>query len=150
MLSYPMALATDATVEMVRQALADVMEVPRDGALVRGALRALVADVAHPITAEVYADLLGRPATARVLFSVENKESEEAYSEGRRRLAVVAATLAELLDAEACLTFQQDRVVMRRTGGELVLFDWFPEWTEPGLREALPGTVRVTGEDGNF
>lgn len=150
MLDFPMALATDQPVPVVGEVLADVMGVPRDGALVRGALSAVVATVDHPVTAQTYGELLGRPATVRVLFSVENKGEEGAYRDGRRRLAVVAAELAVRLEAEACLTFQLDRVVMRRTGGELVLYDWFPEWSEVEVRDAVPSPVRMTDESGDL
>lgn len=151
-----MALAAAASVETVSDVLADVLGVPRDGALVRGTLRAVVATVEHPVPAETYSELLGRPATARVLFSVENKTDEAAYREGRLRLAVVAADLAVRLDAEACLTFQLDRVAMRRTGGQLVLVDWFPEWTEPDVRSAVEALgppsppTRVTSGSGEL
>lgn len=150
MLDFPMALATAAGVDDVRGVLADVLGVPRDGDLVRGTLRGLVADVDHPVTAATYGELLGRPAAARVVLSVENKTDELAYREGRRRLAVVAADLAGRLDAEACLTFQLDRVVMRRTGGELVLYSWFPEWADPDVRASITAPVRVTDEPGDL
>lgn len=150
MLSYPMALATDEPVEVVADVLADVLGVPRGGVLVAGALEAVVRTLDHPLTVETYSELLGRPASARVVFFVENKIDMHECREGRRRLATAAAELAVRLDAEACLTFQLDRVVMRRTGGGLVLFSWFPEWSEPAVRGALRGPVSVTDEAGRL
>ncbi|MFS0699369.1 SitI3 family protein [Cellulomonas sp. 179-A 4D5 NHS] len=150
MIDFPMALAADEPVTVVAQVLADVLGVPRGDALAVGALGAVVRTLDHPLTVETYDELLGRPATARVLFSVENKTDGESYREGRRRLATVAAELAVRLDAEACLTFQLDRVVMRRTGGELRLFAWFPEWSEPAVLGALRGPIAVTDEAGHL
>ena len=150
MFNYPMALATDEPVEVVADVLADVLGVPRGGALVVGALEAQVRTLDHPITFEVYSEALGRPADVRVLFFVENKTGDDAWREAKLRLATVAAELAVRLDAEACLTFENERVVMRRTGGGLVLFSWFPQWSDPAVRGALRGPVSVTDEAGRL
>lgn len=152
MLDYPMALRTDLPIDAVR---AEVRS--RTDALVgslglpAGVLSAAVADVDHPVTSEVYAELLGAPATCRVLLSVENKVDDEAvYQAARRAMCVLAAGVAVATDAEACLTFQLDRVVMRRRGGRLELLEWFPEWRDGQVLADLGSPYTVTSEDGHL
>lgn len=153
MLDYPMALRTDrplpAVREEVRTASAALIEAL---ALGPGMLRADVHDVDHPVTAEVYAELLGgAPATCRVMLSVENKTEDEAqYLAARGAMAVLAAQVAHRTDADACLTFQLDRVVMRRRDGRLELLDWFPQWAEPDVLARVPQPYVVTSEDGRL
>lgn len=149
MLSYPMALRSQHPLDEVEQAARGVLGVPsHDGEPVAGALRVAVRDVDHPVTAEVYRDLLGEPASCRVLWYVENKGDEEAYGTARRLMAVSAAELARRLDAEATLTFQLDRVVMRRQRGSLSLYRWFPEWQDPDVQSALREPFVLTDDDG--
>lgn len=152
MLDYPMAVRSAQDIPQVRARLGQILGVvvPADGVLVQGALAARVVDVEHPVTTETYGDLLGTPATCRVLWSVENKLDEAAYQEGRRRMAVCATVLADQLDAEVCLTFQLDRVVMRRQGGVLDLLDWFPEWSDAEVLAQVPRPCRVVSDEGRL
>ena len=146
-----MAVRSAHALPDVVAAVAEVLDAPVSGAtVVSDGLQALVATVEHPVTAETYAEILGMPATCRVLWSVENKTGEEVFTQGRRRLAVAAAQLAVRLDAEACLTFELEKVVMRRRGGVLTLHSWFPEWSEATVQAALPQPFELTDDAGRL
>jgi hypothetical protein len=152
MLDYPMAVSSDHDLADATACVAQVLGLPRTtaGTLAVGALSALVTSVDHPITAQVYRELLGEPATCRVLWSVDNKLAEPAYLDARRLLAVSAARVSYQLDARTCLTFQLDRVVMRRRGGVLLLNDWFPEWSDAEVLALLPRPFDVVADEGRL
>lgn len=151
MLDYPMAIRATASSAEIQQALSGVLNAPsEDGKVARGALTAGVRELQHPITQDVYAELLGFPATVGVTWWIDNKTGDQAYGDARTRLALAAPAVATQIDAEACLTHQLDRVVMRRRAGVLVLYSWFPEWHDPEIQAALPGPWEMTEDPGRL
>lgn len=150
MLTYPMGLRTGVPPGTAREVLRELSGlVPQpDGSLELDALTVTVGPVEGP--GSVYDDVLGEPADLEVVWSVDAKADDDAYARARRTMAVASAVLSVRLDATSCLTYQLDAAVLRRVGGELVLYDWFPEWREPDVLAALPGPVRRTGEPGRL
>jgi hypothetical protein len=103
-----------------------------------GALEITVAEIDHPIIQEISDKLLGRRATLRVLFDLDNKAEPAAYHEADKLMLLTAARLAVDLDAEACLSFQGEQVEMRRRSGELLIYMATGTWHYPEVLAALP------------
>lgn len=154
MIDFHLALATALDVPALRDLvlrLAGAEAATGDaGPVELPALTISVSAVDHPVTAEVLAEQLGRPATARVGFDVDNKDDADAYAAARVTMAVVAARVAVESDAEACLTFGLEHALLRRQGGVLTVYDWYPEWAYPQVTAALPGPWVVSSEDVRF
>lgn len=152
MFDYPLAVATTRDRVAVEGELWSVLAAARsDFAVSADVLSASVDGLESPISAELYADLLGVPATCRVTFHVDNKAGDgDDHLAAYPALCVAAVRLGEALDADTCLTFQLDRVVMRRRGGTLELFDWFRQWAEPEVLARLPQPYVVTAADGRL
>lgn len=152
MLDYPMAVATRHDLATVRDELADVVrDVVASFAVPEAVLSASARALTSPVSAQVHADLLGRPATCGVTFWVDNKATDDdGYLAAYPAVAVAAVRLGEALDAETCLTFQLDRVVMRRRAGRIEVHDWFPWWAEPAVAAALPADHVSTGDPGRL
>lgn len=150
MLGYSMALGTTVDLTAVRALAAALLGVEdnADGPLVSGGLQVLVTPVDEPLASEVYSDLLGLPATARVLMSVDNKVDDDDYLRANRAMLITAAQLAVQTDAEACLTFQLDHALMRRRSGVLYLYDWCTDWFEPEVQTQLPQPYTVAPDEG--
>ncbi len=147
-----MPIATRCGTAHVRRLL-DVLlaELSAELAVPRGVLSGSVGDVASPVSAGLYAELLGTPATCRVILHVDNKATDDdGYFAAYPALAVAAVRLSDAVDAEACLTYELDRVVMRRRGGRLELFDWFRPWGDPAVLERVPRPFVVTPQDGRL
>lgn len=151
MLDYTLLLATSASAELTEAVV--VSELARVGgpAVADGTLRGQLLPIEGPVSPGLFEEILGRPATARVYFGVKNKGSDQArYEEAQRRVGVVAAAVAAELDAEACLLFELEIVVFRRSKGELVLYDWFSRWRDPEVQAMLPEPFRMTSESGRL
>jgi hypothetical protein len=147
MLHYPMAIRADAAAAELPQVLSEMLDAPvENGDVTRGTLSVNIDDLEHPVSKEVFADILGVPATAGVDWWVDDKARDPA--DARILLAHTAPAFAARIDAEACLTYQLDQVVMRRRAGVLVLYSWFPEWHDPEIQAALPGPWEMTDDPG--
>jgi hypothetical protein len=121
-----------------------------DAQLVLPGLTVSVRDVGHPVSAQVLAEQLGVPATARVWLGVDNKLDERTYAAAREQMAVLAARLAVACDAEACLTFGLEHALLSRHAGALTLYDWFPEWSSPAVAAVLPRPWTLSSQDVRF
>jgi hypothetical protein len=86
---------------------------------------------------ELVGEMLGRPPLADVWFHLENKTDDDAFEDAQRRLLVTAVRLAVELDLEAVLAFQGDSVMMRRRRGQVVLYDEWPQWSDPAVLDRL-------------
>lgn len=151
MLHYPMAIRSTTSSSELDSTLSVVLGAPSEnGAVTLDAITAKVREIDHPITREICAELLGREATAEVDWWIDNKAGDAPYGDARRRLALAAPAVATQIDAEACLTYQLDQVVMRRRAGVLVLYSWFPEWHDPEIQAALPGPWEMTEDPGRL
>ena len=152
MIDYTLALATALDVDAVRDLARTLSGATQDAEsrLVLPGLTVTVRDVGHPVSAQVLAEQLGVPATARVWLGVENKLDEQTYASAREQMAVLAARLAVESDAEACLTFELEHALLRRHGGALTLYDWFPEWSAPAVVAALPAPWQLSSQDVRF
>jgi hypothetical protein len=153
MINFILALNCPGTPDHVRDILRAVVTgaaVDSDGRIHAGALTVHVRPVEHPITAEVLAEVLGMPANIQVGFAVNNKSDEPSYERAKAAMTVAAARLAVLADSEATLLYEHDHVFMRRAAGELILFDWWPQWSEPAIRAQLPVPWIMTSESGQL
>lgn len=152
MFGYEMGVSTGCSVDQVRAFVSTILGVPTrdDGSVVSGALRGTVSEVDHPVGKEVYADLLGVPATASVYLGVDNKVDDTDYLRADRAMLITAAQLAVQTDSEACLTLQLDRVLMRRTSGVLYLYDWYTQWLDTAVQRGLPSAYTMTADSGRL
>lgn len=150
MFSYDMGMSTGRSVAQIRALVSTVLGVSTrdDGSAVSGALRITVSEVDHRVGKEVYADLLGVPATASVYLGVDNKVDDADYLRADRAMLVTAAQLAVQTDSEACLTLQLDRVLMRRASGVLYLYDWYTRWLDTEVQRGLPSAHTMTADSG--
>lgn len=128
-----MGLGTTVDVPGLRALVGSILGVENgpQSAMTSGALSVRVSPIDHPISMETYSALLAGPATAIVSMGVENKGEEAAYHEAKGTMLVTAARLAVQADAEACMTFQLDKALMRRRSGELCVYDWYTDWLDP-------------------
>jgi hypothetical protein len=150
MFDYSLALRTSRSAAEVRSFVRSVTGGEPDGDETWvDALAIRVDDVDHPVVAQTLGDLLGMRATTDVWFGIQ-KNPAEADGCARELMLTTAARPAEFADAEACLTFQLDRVLVRRVAGELVLYDWVPEWADPVVVAALVGPWTLTSDDGEL
>ncbi|MBX9245986.1 hypothetical protein ICW40_14350 [Actinotalea ferrariae] len=152
MLDYPTAIATTRDPSAIRSELSTaVVRATAELAVPEDVLSAAVSELTSPVSAELYSDLLGMPATCRVTFHVDNKATgDDTYLAAYPAMGLAAIRLGEVLDAEMCLTFQLDRVVMRRRGGSVVLYDWFRWWSSPELAPRLARNSTMTSDDGRI
>ncbi len=152
MFDYPMAIATSRDVAAVRSALGPLVEgAAAELGVPSGVLSASVSELTSPVSAEIYSELLGVPATARVTFYVDNKATDrDDYVTAYPALGLAAIRLSEAIDAEACLTFQLDRIVMRRREGRIELLDWWSWWDAAEAAGRLPAGAVRTSEGGRL
>jgi hypothetical protein len=151
-IDYTLALATPLGTERLRtlaRHLSGGVDDGRDRLALPG-LTITVREVDHPVSAEVLAEQLGVPATARVRLGVDDTADDDTYAAARSRMAVLAARLSVEADAEACLTFEVEHALLRRHAGVLTVYDWFPEWASPQVLDALPRPWVVSSDDVRF
>ena len=89
---------------------------------------------------EMWLEFLGHPATTVIWYTLDFKTDWDQYQVAETVMAVSAAQLVERVDAVAVLSFQLDRVYMRRTGGTLYLIaGHFNPWENPDVLAKIPG-----------
>jgi len=104
--------------------------------------RGLSVDVRSPgREADMYADI-GIQVSVLCHFSVDLKSPDS--FDARRAAAIAALRIVELMDADAALTLYYERILLKRLGGVLTLFEVPDFWKHYGAVDEVRGRFEVS------
>lgn len=94
--------------------------------------------VATPLTQELFRDDWGLDVHTSVVFALGYQAEPDLRYRAEGLMSVAAARLVVDLDTDAGMTYASERKLLRRGQGVLALYPWWPQWSEPSVRQRLP------------